>query len=66
LDALFAEFGIVEKVSISKQRRTGRSKGFGFVAIREHKPNPAIEALHGVTLGGRQLTVRPARKLDQS
>jgi RNA recognition motif-containing protein len=50
----------------ANSRRTGRSRGFGFVDIREHKPNTAIEALHGVTFGGRQLTERPARKLDQS
>jgi len=61
LDALFSEFGIVERATISKQRNTGRSKGFGFVDIREHKPDAAIEALHGASLGGRQLTVRPAR-----
>jgi superfamily II DNA/RNA helicase len=61
LDALFSEFGIVERATISKQRRTGRSKGFGFVEIREHNPDGAIEALHGMTLGGRRLTVRPAR-----
>jgi superfamily II DNA/RNA helicase len=61
LNALFSEFGIVERATISKQRRTGRSKGFGFVDIREHSPDAAIEALHGTSLGGRQLTVRPAR-----
>jgi RNA recognition motif-containing protein len=61
LDALFSEFGTVERATISKQRGTGRSKGFGFVDIREHRPDAAIEALHGASLGGRQLTVRPAR-----
>lgn len=61
LDALFSEFGTVERATISRQRRTGRSKGFGFVDIREHTPDAAIEALHGTSLGGRQLTVRAAR-----
>lgn len=61
LAALFSDFGIVERVTISKQRETGRSKGFGFVDIREHKPDAAIEALHGASLGGRRLTVRPAK-----
>lgn len=61
LKALFSDYGTVERATISKQRKTGRSKGFGFVDIREHKPDSAIEALHGVTIGGRQLTVRPAR-----
>lgn len=61
LDALFSPFGVVERATISKQRKTGRSRGFGFVDIREHRPDAAIEALHGASLGGRQLTVRPAR-----
>ena len=61
LGALFSDFGTVERAAISTQRKTGRSKGFGFVDIHEHRPNGAIEALHGTSLGGRQLTVRPAR-----
>lgn len=61
LDALFAEYGIVERATISRQRKTGRSKGFGFVDIREHRPGAAVAALHGVSLNGRQLMVRPAR-----
>jgi superfamily II DNA/RNA helicase len=61
LEALFSDYGTVERATISKQRKTGRSKGFGFVDIREHRPDAAIEALHGASVGGRQLTVRPAR-----
>jgi superfamily II DNA/RNA helicase len=61
LSALFSEFGIVERATISRQRKTGRSKGFGFVDIREHRPNASIDALDGASLGGRRLTVRPAR-----
>lgn len=61
LHTLFASYGTVERAVISKQRKTGRSKGFGFVDIREHSPGAAIEGLHGTSLGGRQLTVRPGR-----
>lgn len=61
LGTLFSDFGTVERAAISTQRKTGRSKGFGFVDIHEHRPNAAIEALHGTSFGGRQLTVRPAR-----
>lgn len=61
LKTLFSEYGTVQRAAISKQRKTGRSKGFGFVDILEHKPDSAIEALHGATVEGRQLTVRPAR-----
>jgi superfamily II DNA/RNA helicase len=65
LDVLFSAYGIVERATISKQHKTGRSKGFGFVEIREHRPDAAIEALHGASFRGRQLTVRPARYVNQ-
>jgi len=61
LGALFSDYGVVERATISKARKTGRSRGFGFVDIREHRPDAAIEALHGASIDGRQLTVRPAR-----
>jgi RNA recognition motif-containing protein len=61
LDVLFSAYGILERATISRQHKTGRSKGFGFVEIREHRPDAAIKALHGASLRGRQLTVRPAR-----
>ncbi len=61
LNAMFSEFGIVERATISRQQKTGRPKGFGFVDIREHETDAAIEALHGASLGGRRLTVRAAR-----
>jgi superfamily II DNA/RNA helicase len=60
LGALFAEYGNVERATISTQARTGRSKGFGFVDIVEFQPNRAIEALNGVVVGGRALRIRPA------
>jgi superfamily II DNA/RNA helicase len=60
LEALFAEYGKVERATISTQARTGRSKGFGFVDIVEFQPNQAIEALNGVVVGGRALRIRPA------
>ena len=58
---LFSKFGLVERATVIRQPRSGRSKGFGFVEIREHKPDSAMVALNGTSLGGRQLTVRPAR-----
>lgn len=61
LARLFAEHGTVERATIKTQPRTGRSKGFGFVDIVEHRPNAAIEAMNGILVGGRPLQVRPAR-----
>jgi len=58
----FEAFGAVSTVSVIMDRATGRSRGFGFVEM----PNPeegkrAIEALNGLNLGGRDLTVNEAR-----
>jgi superfamily II DNA/RNA helicase len=60
LEALFGEHGVVEKVTLVTDRRTGRSKGYGFVVMAGASPAAMAERLHGSTLGGRTLKVRPA------
>jgi RNA recognition motif-containing protein len=59
--ALFGRHGHVHEVTIITDRRTGRSKGFGFVAMPEPAAKSAIGALNGATMEGRDLTVRVAR-----
>ncbi len=59
--ALFGNYGEVHQTTIIIDRRTGRSKGFGFVDMPRPAARSAIEALHGSTLGGRDLTVRFAQ-----
>ena len=62
LDALFSEFGIVERATISKQRRTGRSKGFGFVEMKtSEQAGSAISGLNGREIDGRNLKVNVAK-----
>ncbi|GBD84882.1 ATP-dependent RNA helicase RhlE [bacterium BMS3Abin02] len=61
VQTLFARYGEVRQTTIITDRRTGRSKGFGFVDMPQPAARTAIEALHGSTLGGRDLTVRLAR-----
>lgn len=61
VEALFARFGEVRDATIIKDRKTGRSRGFGFVEMPEEAASTAIEALNGTNLGGRDLTVRFAR-----
>ncbi|MEE9298248.1 MAG: DEAD/DEAH box helicase [Acidimicrobiia bacterium] len=61
IQVLFGRHGEVHKTTIVTDRRTGRSKGFGFVDMPPSAARTAIEALHGSTLGGRDLTVRLAR-----
>ncbi len=58
LQALFEEFGKVHNSSVIMDKRTGRSKGFGFVDMPQRSARRAIEALHGSEIDGRDLTVR--------
>lgn len=54
---LFCPYGIVEHVSLIKNRDTGRLCGFGFVEMRSGA-NEAIAALHDRELGGSRLNVQ--------
>jgi RNA recognition motif-containing protein len=58
--ALFAAYGDVDKVNLITDRETGRLRGFGFVEMSSGGEE-AIEALDQSVLGGRTLTVSPAR-----
>ena len=57
---LFAPFGEVTSAKIVTDKFTQRSKGFGFVEMSSGGEE-AIEALDQSVLGGRTLTVNPAR-----
>jgi RNA recognition motif-containing protein len=61
LRELFGRFGEVGNTTILTDRRTGRSRGSGFVDMPGPAAGRAIQALHGSKLGGRDLTVLPAR-----
>jgi cold-inducible RNA-binding protein len=63
LTDLFSQYGAVESVSIITDRDTGRSKGFGFVAMNDDNAEKAISALNGTQLNGRALTVNEARPM---
>ena len=65
LNDLFAQFGAVESASIITDRDTGRSKGFGFVAMDEESADKAISQLNGTELNGRALTVNEARPKEE-
>jgi superfamily II DNA/RNA helicase len=60
VEALFERFGDVHQATIITDRRTGRSKGFGFVDMPRPAARTAVEKLHGTKLEGRDLTVRVA------
>ncbi|KAI8318865.1 the first Two Rrm domains of Fir in the complex with Fbp Nbox peptide, partial [Martensiomyces pterosporus] len=55
---VFAEFGSVRSVSMSKDPATGRHKGFGFVEYDvPEAATLAMEVMNGTMLGGRQLKI---------
>ena len=62
LRKLFSQYGTIESVAVITDRDTGRSKGFGFVEMKnDQEAQAAIAALNGQDAGGRALTVNEAR-----
>ena len=62
LEALFAQIGPCESVSVVTDRATGRSRGFGFVEMASADAERAIAELNGRELQGRALNVSEARE----
>lgn len=68
LRTLFAQAGTVSSVAVIKDRDTGTSKGFGFVAMSTRaEAENAIKLLDNHPLGEHALKVNLARpKIDRS
>jgi RNA recognition motif-containing protein len=63
LEALFSAHGGVSSAEVISDRETGRSRGFGFVEMESDDAcQRAIEALNGVEVDGRAITVNEARE----
>lgn len=61
LKSLFERFGKVNRVTIAKDRETGKPRGFAFVEMfDENEADSAIEGLDGSTVNGRQIAVKKA------
>ncbi len=61
LQRLFVEVGPVVSVAVITDRRTGRSKGFGFVEMEtEQAAQEAIERLNNYELNERNIAVSEA------
>ena len=59
---MFEPHGAVESAQVIMDRDTGRSKGFGFVEMKnDQEAQAAIAALSGQESGGRSLTVNEAK-----
>jgi superfamily II DNA/RNA helicase len=61
VNELFGRYGDVHEATIITNRRTGRSRGFGFVEMARPAADTALGALNGSTIEGRALTVKLAR-----
>jgi RNA recognition motif-containing protein len=62
LKTAFGEFGEITDAVIISDKRTDRSKGFGFVEFAdEAAATTAVEAMNGKDFGGRNIVVNIAR-----
>lgn len=67
LETLFGYFGEVKSAIIIKERKTGRSKGFGFVELEDdEKALIAIEKLHNTMYMDRAIVVNEARPKSET
>jgi RNA recognition motif-containing protein len=64
---VFAEYGTVNKVTLPKDRETGRVRGFAFVEMgTSEEEAAAIEALDGAEWMGRTLKVNQAKPREDN
>jgi cold-inducible RNA-binding protein len=64
LKDIFAEFGEIANSTVIIDKRTGRSKGFGFIEFAEEDAaTKAVEAMNGKEVEGRGLVVNVARPM---
>ncbi len=67
LKSHFEEFGEVVSAKIVTDKQTGRSKGFGFVEMKEEEAaTTAIRELNGKSLQDRPLRLSLAQERDRS
>ncbi len=65
LMSVFSEHGEVINCRIITDRRTGRSKGYGFVEVEEEEADKIIEAMNGTGLNGREIIVNEAKPREE-
>lgn len=61
LEEIFEKFGEIVSARVAIDKETGKSKGFGFVEMKnEEDAKEAIELLNDISLGKKPLVVKPA------
>jgi cold-inducible RNA-binding protein len=66
LEAAFAAFGAVERVSVVRDRDTGQPRGFAFVEMTNAaEAASAISVMNGREINGRALNVNQARPREE-
>ena len=65
LSDTFSVHGEVLSSRVITDRETGRSRGFGFVEVRDEDAEAMIEAMNGKELDGRVITVNEARSREE-
>lgn len=64
---LLSSFGAIKSFDLIIDRATGDSKGYGFVVYEDPTASDAaIAGLHGMKMGDRQLTVKPAEGIQRT
>ncbi len=62
LNAVFSEFGEVSSAKVIRDKKSGRSRGYGFVEMpNDSEANEAIKALDDSPLQGRNIKVNQAK-----
>jgi len=66
LEKLFAEHGKVVSAAIARDKKSGISRGFGFVEMaNRHEGEQAIAALNETDFNGQKLHVNEAREREE-
>lgn len=66
LKEIFAEFGDVVEAKVITDKYSGRSKGFGFVTMKdEAMAEKAIKGMDGKEIDGRQVKINVARPMRE-
>ncbi len=66
LSTLFAQVGTVESVELIKDRASGESKGFAFIAMdSQSAADQAISMFNAYSLGDREIKVNVAKPREE-